>query len=266
HANALWYTVYAALWAGASVALYERFSARNFWSEIRESGATVFNCLGAMANIIWQLRRAEDDTNHNVRSCMLVPVSADLADGFQDRYGITVTSVYAMTENFAVTVFGPNDDRHKISSMGRVRDYADVRIADENGLALPPGEVGEILVRPNCPGMVMKEYYKMPEATVQSTSDLWFHTGDLGYLDADGYLFFSERSKEAIRRRGENISAYELETILCRHEAVYEAAAVPVPSELSEDDVLVYVVLEPGAQVSYRELIEFCIANMAYFM
>lgn len=266
HANALWFTVYAALWAEASVALYPKFSARSFWQEIRESGATVFNCLGAMANIVWQLPPGPQDRDHAVRSCMLVPTSKALVDGFQERYGIVVTSVYAMTENFAVTVYGPRDSREKAASAGRIRDYVSMQIIDESGNPLPAGEVGEICLRPNEPGMFMLGYYRMPEATVEAVRDLWFHTGDRGHLDEEGYLFFSDRQKEAIRRRGENISAYEVETALCKHPSVHEAAAVPVPSDLSEDDVMVYLVRAPGSEVSYEELVGYSVEHMAYFM
>lgn len=266
HANALWFTVYAALWAEASVALYPKFSARSFWQEVRESGATVFNCLGAMANIVWQLPPGPQDKDHAVRSCMLVPTSQALVGGFKERYGIVVTSVYAMTENFAVTIYGPHDSREKAASAGRVRDYASVQVVDDSGNALPPGEVGELCVRPNKPGMMMLGYYKMPDSTVEAVRDLWFHTGDRGQLDKEGYLYFSDRKKEAIRRRGENISAFELETILCKHPAVHEAAAVPVPSELSEDDVMVYLVRAPGSDVSFEELVGYSVENMAYYM
>ncbi len=266
HGNALWYTVYAALWAEASVALYPHFSASRFWDQIRESRATVFNCLGAMANIIWQQPRSSRDTEHDVRICMMVPSSRELTDGFLERYGITVTSVYAMTENCAICVFGPDEPASKAPSAGRVRDYMSVQIADDDGRALPPGQVGEIRIRPNERGIIMHGYYNMGDATAAAVRDLWFHTGDRGHLDDDGYLYFSDRKKEAIRRRGENISAYEVETILCRHPAVLEAAAVPVPSELGEDDVMVYVVVAPGTAVTYAELIGFCDQQMAYYM
>ena len=278
HANALWFTIYAALWAEASVALSPGFSARRFWDEIRETRATVFNALGAMANIIWQLPPSERDRDHLVRGAMLVPTTRALVDGFAERYGIAVTSVYAMTENCAVTVFGPDEPRDKVPSAGKVRDYMDVRIVSDapadlaerepstEPVALPPGEVGEICLRPTGPGSVMLGYYKMPDATAAAHTGGWFHTGDRGHLDADGYLFFSDRTKEAIRRRGENISAYEVEMVLCRHPAVLEAAAVPVPSELGEDEVMAYLVLVPGVELSFAELIGFCAENMAYYM
>jgi crotonobetaine/carnitine-CoA ligase len=266
HGNALWYTVYSALWAECSVALYPRFSASQFWAQIRESGATVFNCLGAMANILWQLPPSPQDRNHKVRLCMMVPISSALARGFGERYGVRVTSVFAMTENCAVTVFGPDDPLEKAASCGRVRSHVSVQIVDDDDRVLAPGETGEIRIRPNERGIIMLGYYKKDAATVEATRDLWFHTGDRGYLDEDGYLFFSDRKKEAIRRRGENISAYEVETIICKHPEIIEAAAVPVASELGEDDLMVYLVTAANATVTFAEVIEFCSENMAYFM
>ncbi|MQA04189.1 MAG: AMP-binding protein [Streptosporangiales bacterium] len=266
HGNALWYTVYAALWAEASVALYPPFSASRFWAQIQQSNATVFNCLGAMANIIWQQPPSPADREHRARICMMVPNSRELSRGFLDRYGITVTSVYAMTENCAVTVFGPDDPQEKVPSAGRVRDGVAVQIVDDDGVEVPVGAVGEIRIKPAEPGMTMLGYYNMPEATAETHKDGWFHTGDRGWLDGDGYLYFSDRKKEAIRRRGENISAYEVETIICQHPAVHEAAAVPVASELGEDDVMVYLVAADGATITYEEIIAFCADQMPYFM
>jgi crotonobetaine/carnitine-CoA ligase len=263
HGNAIWYTVYAALWAEASVALYPHFSASRFWSQIRESRATIFNALGAMANIIWQLPAGPGDRDHNLRICMMVPNSRELTAGFRERYGITVTSVFAMTENCAVTVFSPDEPEEKASSAGRVRADVAVQIVDDDGVELPAGEVGEIRIAPQQPGMTMLGYYKIDAG---ETRDGWFHTGDRGHLDTDGYLFFSDRKKEAIRRRGENISAYEVETIVCQHPAVLEAAAVPVASELGEDDLLVYLVPVAGTEISFPEIIAFCDEHMPYYM
>ena len=112
----------------------------------------------------------------------------------------------------------------------------------------------------------MSGYYKMPEATVRDTRNLWLHTGDRGRLDEDGYLYFVDRKKEAIRRRGENISAYEVEMLIARHPSVLEVAAVPVASELSEDEVMVYRRVPDGCEVSEEELVRFANQNMAHFM
>ena len=266
HANALWYTVYAALWSGATVAVYPRFSASAFWDQVRECRATVVNCLGAMANILWKLPPSPADRDHNVRICMMVPSSRELTAGFAERYGITVTSVYAMTENCAVTVFGPDDPVEKAPSAGRIRDEVGVAIMDEVGRQLPPGSVGEICIRPHAPGIVMHGYYRMGDATVASLRDFWFHTGDRGYLDPDNYLYFVDRTKEAIRRRGENISAYEVETALCTHPGIREAAAVPVASELGEDELMVYLVVDPACPPTMEEVIEYCNRRLPYYM
>ena len=146
---------------------------------------------------------------------MMVPTSRDLAERFDDRYGIRTTSVFAMTENCAVTVFGAGRPGRE-GGLGRsgCARTSEVQIVDDDRRPLPVGELGEICIRPRERGSIMLGYYEMPAATVAATTDLWFHTGDRGRLDADGYLYFADRKKEAIRRRGENISAYEVETVL----------------------------------------------------
>ncbi|MDQ6824777.1 MAG: AMP-binding protein [Candidatus Eremiobacteraeota bacterium] len=266
HGNALWYTCYAALWADAAVALAPRFSASQFWDDIKRFGATQFNTLGAMTNIIWKIPPSPQDEDHRLRLCMTVPVPKEIYQELQGRYHLTITSLYAMTETFAVTLFTPDDPPGKAGSAGKTRGYAEIQIVDGEDRRLPSGQTGEICVRPLEPGLMMNGYYKMPEATVKEMRNLWFHSGDRGYVDEDGYLFFVDRSKEAIRRRGENISAYEVELILSKHPSVLEVAAIAVASELSEDDVMTYVVLKPGEKVSPEEIIQFCTDNMAYFM
>lgn len=266
HGNAIWYTCYAALWADAAVALSPRFSATRFWDEIRASGATQFNTLGAMTNIIWKLPPGPHERQHRLRQCMTVPVPKEIFQEMQERYGVTLTSVFAMTENFAMTRFSPHDPPEKAGSAGRPGGACKLRIVDDDGHDLPAGQVGEIWMLPLESGCMMKGYYKMPVETAREFVDGWFRTGDRGYLDADGYLYFVDRKKEAIRRRGENISAYEVELILSRHPAVLEVAAVPVPSELSEDDVMVYVVLKPGEKLTHAEVVHFAIEHMSYFM
>ncbi|MFN7645451.1 MAG: AMP-binding protein [Burkholderiales bacterium] len=266
HVNALWYSCYAALWADATVALSPRFSATRFWDEIRESRATQFNSLGAMTNIILQLPPGPQDRDHRVRQAMLVPMTKDLPARFLERYGIRSTSLFAMSENYAVTTYVPDDRPDKAGSAGHPRDASLLRIVDDDGRELPAGEVGEILMKPLQPGTMMKGYYAMPEATASAFVDGWFCTGDRGCVDADGYLWFVDRKKEAIRRRGENISAYEVELILSRHPAVLEVAAVPVPSEMSEDEVMVYVVVRLGHAVTEAEIVRFAAGRMSYFM
>jgi crotonobetaine/carnitine-CoA ligase len=266
HANAIWFSSYAALWADAAVALAPRFSASRFWDEIRATKSTQFNALGAMTNIIWQLPPGPHERDHSLRQCMAVPVPKEIYGEIQQRYGIELTSTFAMSENFAVTAFTTGDPAEKAGSAGQPRGACQLRIVDDDGSDLPAGEVGEIWVLPLQRGSMMKGYYNMPAETAAAFVDGWFRTGDRGYVDADGYLYFVDRKKEAIRRRGENISAYEVELILARHPAILEVAAIPVPSEMSEDEVMVYVVLRPGATLSHAEVVYFAAEHMSHFM
>src|ERR1700728_497611 len=197
---------------------------------------------------------------------MVIPLSPESYRAVSGRFGVQVTSLYAMTETFAVTMFTPDDPEEKGASARRPRGLAELLIVHDEGDAPPQGEVGEICVRPSEPGIVMSGYYKMPEATVRDARNLWLHTGDRGRLDRDGYLYFVDRKKEAIRRRGENISAYEVEMLIAKHPSVLEVAAVPVASELSEDEVMVFVVCREGCEVGEEELVRFANRNMAHFM
>jgi crotonobetaine/carnitine-CoA ligase len=266
HGNALWYSCYAALWADCALAVSPRFSASTFWDEIRATGATQFNSLGAMTNILLRAPASPGDREHCVRQSMIVPLSRESYREVSERFGVRVTSLYAMTETFAVTMFTPDDPEHKGASAGKPRGLAELQIVSDEDDPLPAGDVGEICVRPCERGIIMSGYYKMPEATVRDTRDLWLHTGDRGRIDSDGYLYFVDRKKEAIRRRGENISAYEVEMLIAKHPSVLEVAAVPVASELSEDEVMVFVVCRSGCVVGEEELVRFANHNMAHFM
>jgi crotonobetaine/carnitine-CoA ligase len=264
HGNAMWYTCYAALWADAAIALVPRFSASQFWDDVDRFGVTQFNSLGAMTNIIW--KHPGPTKQHRLRQCMTVPSPKEIYTAFQDRYHLRITSVYALTETCVVALFTPNDPIEKAGSSGKTPGYVEIQIVDDENRPLPPGQSGEICIRSREPGLMMLGYYKMSEATAQQMRGDWFHSGDRGYLDAEGYLFFVDRKKEVIRRRGENISAYEVELIISKHPKILEAAAIPISSELSEDDVMVYIVPKRGEFVSFEEIIMFCNRNMPYFM
>jgi crotonobetaine/carnitine-CoA ligase len=266
HGNAFNYSCYPALWADATLALSERFSVSQFWKEIRQTGATQFNALGVMMSMLLKQPPSSDDTAHAVRQCMALPLSRESYREFGSRFGFKITSLYAMTETFPVTMFGPDDPETKGSSAGRASEYAEMQILDEQDRPLPSGVTGEICVRPREPWIMMLGYYKMPEATANTMRNMWVHSGDRGYLDDDGYLFFVDRTKETIRRRGENISAYEVEMLVAKHPDVLEVAAIPVASELSEDDVMIFVVRSQGSTLTCADLVRFCSTNMAYFM
>ncbi len=266
HVNALWYSVNAALWADAAVALAPRFSASRFWEEICATGATQFNALGAMASVLLKQPDCDAERMHTVRQSMVVPLSKDAFRDYSGRFRVKVTSLFAATETFAVTIYKADEPEEKRASAGHPGDLAEVAILDDLDQAMPAGQVGEICVRAKQPWIGMLGYYKMPEATVAAFRNQWFHTGDRGYLDDDGYLWFVDRKKETIRRRGENISAYEVEMLIAKHEAVHEVAAIAVASDLSEDDVMVYVVKKSGATLTEAQLVTFCADTMSYYM
>jgi carnitine-CoA ligase len=254
-----------ALMADAAIALSRRFSARAFWDEIRRFGVTQFTSVGAMSNILWSQPESSRDKEHSVRLCNMIPVM-EFAREFEQRFNLKVVSCYGMSDFGPVTFLAPDHPPEKWRSSGRVRSDMAVAILDDDDLPMPAGKSGEICTRALQPWVAVQGYYKLPEATASSRTNFWFHTGDLGYLDADDYLHFVGRRKDAIRRRGENISAYEVEMILLTHPAVAEAAAFAVPAEIGEDDVAVSVVARADMTLDPMELVQFCKGRMAYYM
>jgi crotonobetaine/carnitine-CoA ligase len=161
---------------------------------------------------------------------------------------------------------GPDDPPGKWGAAGKACEFNEIRVVDDEDFDLPCGQTGEILVRTTLPWHSAQGYYNMPQATLSAFQNLWFHTGDRGYLDEDGYIYFVDRKKDAIRRRGENISSFEVEQIILKNPAVLEVAAFPVTSEYGEDEVMVSVVLGANRALSEVGLIEYCKENMAYYM
>lgn len=265
HGNAVYCTCLPALAAGSAVALSRRFSASAFWDEVRRYRATQFNLLGAMTNILWGRPPSPSDRDHNVRLCMMVPVP-EFAPQFEERYGIRITSVYALTDFGGATILPPDHPEEKKRSAGRPLPHVELAILDDDDMEVPVGEVGEICLRARLPWVSAQGYFGMPEATARAFRNFWFHTGDRGRVDADGYLYFVDRKKDAMRRRGENISSYEVENIILRLPDVVDVAAYGVKSEMSEEEVMVSVVRREGSTLTEEQLIAFCQDNMAYFM
>jgi crotonobetaine/carnitine-CoA ligase len=264
HGNALIGTCFSALVAGAAVALARRFSVSRFWPDVRETGATQANLLGVMVNFLWNQPPGPADRDHALRQCTVVPMPAFAAD-FETRFGVRMTSVYALSDYGMGTLLGPDHPADKKRSAGLPAPGVEVAILDDDDIAQPAGEPGEIALRARDPWTTGQGYWKMAEATVSAQRNLWFHTGDRGYLDADGYLHFVDRKKDAIRRRGENISSWEIEQIVQRHPAVAEVAAFAVRAE-SEDEVMVSVVCRDGVALAEADLVRHCARHMAYYM
>jgi crotonobetaine/carnitine-CoA ligase len=249
--------------AGGQTVLAPKFSASRFWDHMRDYNVSMFSIIGTVMQIIWKQPPSPRDKDHNVRITWGGPITIEPA-AFEERFGVRVLpgdGVFGMTETGVVNMSSFN-----ATESGKIRSIYQVRIGDDNDAAVAPGEVGEILVRPEEPGVLFSGYAGMPEATIAAWRNLWFHTGDLGKMDSQGRMTFIGRKKERIRSGGHNISSWEVEEVIDRHEAILECAVIGVPSELGEEDVKAYVVLRPGASLSKDELIAFCTANMARFM
>jgi crotonobetaine/carnitine-CoA ligase len=263
HADATALTTVPALLIGATAALSRRFSASRFWDEVRSSGATVFDFMGATLSILYKAPPAPDDADNTVRLAWGVPVP-DWAPDFERRFGLDVRELYGSVEaNIPITQ--PLDQPKVLGSCGRVTPEFELRVASAAGDPVARGEVGELLIRPRVAGTMLDEYFGDPDATARAFSGLWFHSGDLVRSDEDGNFFFVGRGKDSIRRRGENISALEVEEGIEAHPDVLECAAVGVPSELTEEDVKVFVVPRPGSDLDVEALWQYCDDTMAKF-
>ena len=261
HAIAAWLGVVPALIAGGRIAIAPRFSASSFWDEVRAAKADVAHGIFSMVPILLKQPERPEDRDQPARLFYL----GQHSDAFEQRFNCRVVEVYGATETGIVTVT-PSDERARPGSCGKPNlDTFDVIIANECDEPVGVGEVGEILVRPRRPFVMLRGYYNAPEATLEAFRNLWFHTGDNARADADGYLYFVDRKKDSIRRRGENISSWEVEVVLNRHPAVLESAVIAVPSELGEDEVKAVVVLKGDAKATAAELWTFCEANMPRF-
>jgi crotonobetaine/carnitine-CoA ligase len=267
HGNALLGSTMGSLMAGSAIALTTRFSVSRFWDHVRASGATVFNGVGAVTNFLWKQPASPADRDHRVKRCHLAPVPG-FAKAFEERFGMTIMSAFGLTDYCLGSAYNTKSRRDKLGSCGLPRTGVQLRIVDEDDFDLPPGTPGEIVMRNDNPWGASLGYYKQPEATVASRRNLWFHTGDRGWIDADGYVWYTDRIKDAIRRRGENISAFEVEEVIRTHPCVGDVAVYPVRAETSEDEVAATITLRPGTEkdFSYASLLEHCSRNLAYFM
>jgi crotonobetaine/carnitine-CoA ligase len=260
-------TVLAPMLVGGTSVLADGFHPASAWEEIRACGAAGFAGAGAMVSMLWNLPADPRDAELPLRFLSAAPISADLYRDIERRYGCRIVTMYGMTEAFPIAYKSVSDEGVPGTS-GRVNPAFDVRIVDSHGKSVPPGMVGEIFCRARATHAMSEGYVSSASGRgglqVEPHPD-WFHTGDLGKLDGDQNLTYVDRVKDSLRRRGENISSVEVETTVTRHPAVLEAAAVGIPSELGEDDILVVVTLRPDATVDFADLLDFCSERMPYF-
>jgi crotonobetaine/carnitine-CoA ligase len=266
HFNAISVCVVGSLLVGGRAAIEQRFSVSNFWPEVKRTQATMVSMLGSLAILIANADDHPDQTGHRLRLCAAAPMPPDTDRAWQERFGCqTFSGGYGLTEASLVCMLdagAPN----KPGAMGKPnRHEFDVRIVDDDDNEVPVGEAGEIVCRPTGPNLMFAGYWNRPDATVEATRNLWFHTGDLGRLDDDGYAYFVDRKKDALRRRGENISSFEMEKVLFGNDAIRDAAVHAVPSPLGEDDVKITVVLQDGVPLTEEELCRWVAERVPFF-
>jgi crotonobetaine/carnitine-CoA ligase len=260
HNMAQGYAVWPALVGGASVRLEAAFETRNFWRQVGDSGATVWPFVGSMLVLLMKQPETAGDSETRLRVGYGIPIPAQLENDFERRFGFELTHCYGSTE--ATIVAWNVGDARRAGSVGKpLADY-DVEILDELDRSLPQGEVGQICVRPRQPGSMFSGYFREPERTLHAWRNLWFHTGDRGRLDEEGRLWFVDRDGDSIRRMGETVSAYEVENAVLAHPQVKLVAAYGVPSELTEEEVMIAVVRQPGSTLTAEQLRSWCEANL----
>jgi crotonobetaine/carnitine-CoA ligase len=250
--------------AGATGLLDPVFSVHDCWNRVRDHDVKGILLAGVMVNMLWNLPEDSRDAELPLRFISAAPIPRGLHRQIENRYDLTVLTSYGMTEALAMTLYGLDDDGRE-GAAGRENPNFEVLVLDEDDEPVPPGQVGEICCRPRAPHVMFDGYFGRSETTVERWRNLWFHTGDMGRMDAEGHLTFVDRNKDAIRRRGENISSFEVEQTLLRHPDIAEAAAVAVPSELAEDDVKVVVSLKSGVRLEIPALMDYCVAHLPYF-
>jgi carnitine-CoA ligase len=273
HFNAIVTAVLGPLVYGGRAAIYRRFSVSNFWSEMNRTQATITSTLGTMAYL---LAHDEDrpempasgapEANTSLRLLGAAPLPVEIDERIRSRFRIeTFSGAYGVTEASLIS-WQPPGVRNKPNAAGIVNDeYFDVRIFDDDDRELARGTDGEIVIRPKRPQVMFEGYWGRPEATVGTSRNWWYHTGDIGRIDEDDYLFFVDRKADYLRRRGENISSFEVERIFMSHGALADVAVHAVFSELTEDDLKVTATLEAGAELTEEELFRWAVDELPYF-
>ena len=273
HYNAIVTAVLGPLVFGGRSAIYRRFSVTNFWPEMNRVGATITSTLGTMAYLLAHdvdrpemPRSGQPQANSTLRLVGAAPMPVEIDSIFRERFGVeTFSGAYGVTEASLIS-WQPPGVRNKPNAAGVVNDeYFDVRIFDDADHELPPGSDGEIVIRPKRPHTMFEGYWGRPEATVETSRNWWYHTGDIGRIDEDRYLFFVDRKADYLRRRGENISSFEVERILMTHGQLADVVVHAVPSALTEDDLKVTATLIEGATVTAEELFRWSVDQLPYF-
>ena len=270
HSNAMVMGVYPAMIQGAKVVVEEKYSASNFWKWMKDFRITKFNLVGVMSYFMWNAPVVPEEKEHEVKLVLGSPAPHDIIEDFMERFDIKFMEGYGLTEVGQCTFMRPGEP-FRIGSCGKESPGYEIKIVNpDTDEELPPDTPGELVLRPRIPNICLHYYHKMPEKTVSDFRNFWFHTGDLCRKDDDGYIFFMDRVKDYIRRRGENISSFEVENMVSSHPKINEAAAIAVKVDeegrYSEDEVMIVVVKENDENLDPKEIIEFLKPIMPKFM
>jgi carnitine-CoA ligase len=256
---------YSMLRAGGSIAYPKGFSTKTFWSDVRRFEATITIVIHGMVSVMLDLPPSPDDGDNPLRTVYMGPLLRPKE--FAERYGVSIYTAYGMSEVPVPIVSSLDPDDERSCGRGADPDHYELRLVDEHDVPVPAGTPGELIARHTLPWTINSGYKNMPEATANAWRNGWFHTGDQFVQDADGNFFFLDRMKDVIRRRGVNISSFEVEAEVLSHPLVKEAAAIAVKNpdlgeEVEDEEVMVFVVLEDGAELDQVELAEYLVARM----
>lgn len=263
HGNAQGITIGPAILADAKAVIVDRFSASALWNDCRKWGCTEANYIGGIIPILMKTNPEENDGDNPLRLMVGAAAPVDIWHEFESRFNTRLLEVYGMTECYCCLV-NPMDETRP-GSCGKEITGWNVKLVDDDDNEVAPGELGEFIAQPQGPFIGTIGYYGKPQETLELFKNHWIHTGDLGRMDEDRYFYFVDRKKQALRRRGENISSFEVEAVINSNPAVLESCVVGVPSDVGEEDVKAVVVLKEGCQLTEAELIEWCVPRQAYF-
>jgi len=267
--SAAWVTaILRALIVGVPLAIDSAFSVKSFWERVDYYGATQSFTLGAMHMFLWNAPEQPDDAKHSLRKLMAVPMPADVAGPFSKRFGVELMPQgLGQSEVMQLVIVRPNETALPPGSCGRPADALDARLVNDQGDDVADSEPGELWVRPKQPFVIFNGYFDDPAATAAAYEGAWYKTGDMVKRNADGYYFFSDRKKDAVRLKGRNISTFEVEMVARRHPSVADCAAFGVPSDVldSETELKLNVILKPGAHLEAEELARYINDNAPYF-
>jgi len=264
HVNPQLYGVMSSLYNGSTILLDRKFSVTGFWEKAATYHFTVFTYVGSVLSILSKKTNANQIVK-TIKKCVGGGAPRLVWEEVTNKFGIKVMELYGMTEIGGFTT-GNSVDNWKFNSVGKPRESIEVRIFNSEDEECNTGEIGEIVVRPKSPNVLFSGYYKQPEKTLESISNLWFHTGDCGYFDEQGFMHYYGRMKEIIRRKGENISPFEIETAILKHPQVAESAVVGIPDEISEEEIKVCIVLNDCHPFSKEQFSKWLDDRLPVFM